>query len=190
MNKQLDEKARAYLMNAKLTKWQIERLEKVGYFTAPAAMRHHLNRPQGLIEHSINVVDRMLALGAFKDRRSSYRVGMLHDLVKCFCYRAKVKDGKTTYSFNQPPYPGHGVASALICDDLNIDLFPDERAAIVWHMGAYGLDEDTLKEFGAAKLRYPSAILLTHAADDLAATEETIAAFNESYGEDDEGVVA
>jgi len=177
MNKELEEKARAFLMNACLTPKQIAALEKIGYFTAPAAMRHHLNRPQGLIEHSINVTTKMLALKVFEDRASSYRVGMLHDVVKCLCYRAKEKDGKTSYSYVQPPYPGHGVASALILADLGICLTPEERAAIVWHMGVYGMTEAEMEQHRAAKLRYPRAILLTHTADDLSATFETITAY-------------
>lgn len=185
MNKELEEQARAFLMNAMLTPKQIAALEKIGYFTAPAAMRHHLNRPQGLIEHSINVTTKMLELQAFPLRESNYRVGMLHDVVKCLCYRAKEKDGKTIYNYVQPPYPGHGVASALIIADLDIMLTPEERAAIVWHMGVYGMGEIELKQYEAAKLLYPKSVLLTHTADCLSAAIEKLQAHNEADDEEE-----
>ena len=185
MNKELEEQARAYLMNAMLTPKQIAALEKIGYFTAPAAMRHHLNRPQGLSEHSINVTNKMLEFKAFELRESCYRVGMLHDVVKCLCYRAKEKDGKTTYGYVQPPYPGHGVCSALVLDDLEIRLTPEERAAIVWHMGVYGMDEVQLRQYEAAKLLYPRAILLTHTADCLATAFEKVSLSNEAEEEEE-----
>ena len=176
LDTKLESTARAYLVNAKLTSKQIKKLEEMGYFTAPAAMRHHLNRPQGLIEHSINVTNKILGLKVFENRASAFRVGMLHDVVKCLCYYGHEKKDGTgwTYSYTQPPYPGHGVASALILADLGIDLTPEERAAVVWHMGVYKLDEDQLEEYRAAKTRFPRAVLLTHVADDLSSVYETI----------------
>ena len=100
---------------------------------------------------------------------SAYRIGMYHDLVKCLCYKA-VGDGK--YEYTQPPYPGHGVASVLIAEDIGIQLSSIERAAIVWHMGAFGLDERQMKEYKAALQKWPVPILFTHTADHLAAIQE------------------
>ena len=167
---QIEDKARAYLMNGGLSAKIIASLEKIGYFTAPASMRHHLNRPGGLIEHSINVTDNTLGLGVFKERMSAFRFGMLHDLVKCYNYR-KSKTG-SGYSFHQLHYPGHGVASALIAAELGIHLTDEERCAIVWHMGAFGLDEDQLKDYHAALERFPRQLILSHAADHLASSFE------------------
>lgn len=167
---QLEEKARAFLLNARLTNPQIQGLEKLGYFTAPASMRHHLNCAGGLMQHSINVTNNLLGFDVFKDRASAFRVGMLHDLVKCLCYKPS-KSG-ASYVYSQPPYPGHGVCSALIAADLGIELNQAERAAIVWHMGAFGLDEDQLKEYHAALQAYPRELILTHACDHLASAFE------------------
>lgn len=167
-------RAEFHLTNARLTSCQIKRLEDIGYFKAPASKGHHLAYDGGLIEHSINVVDRMLELGAFENEDSAYRVGMLHDLVKCKCYRQK-DDG--TFDYVQPPYPGHGVASVMIAQELGISLTPVEMAAITWHMGAFGLGERELKEYHAAIRRFPREIILTHAADHLAS------AFEEKGGE-------
>ena len=168
--KETEDTARAYLINAGLDSGQIAALEAAGYFTAPASMRHYLNEPGGLIAHSINVTNNALGLNVFKNRSSAFLFGMLHDLVKCFCYRkAKTGDG---YTYHQPPYPGHGVCSALICADYGISLTEEERAAIVWHMGAFGLDEDGLKEYHAALDRFPRQLILSHAADHLASAFE------------------
>lgn len=165
----VQEKARAYLKNANLLDSQIADLEKIGFFTAPASKGHHLNCQGGLCLHSINVCDLLIAYGAFQSRTVAYRVGMLHDLVKCFCYKFKKDFG---IAFVQPSYPGHGIASALICADLQISLTPAARSAIVWHMGAFGLDEDQLKEYHAALSRYPKELILTHACDHLASIYE------------------
>lgn len=157
-----------YLHNAALSDRIIGRLRDLGYFAAPASKGHHLAIEGGLVQHSVNVVDRLLELGAFKDEESAYRVGMLHDLVKCTCYE---KDGDG-YKYVQPPYPGHGVASVMIANELGISLTPEETAAITWHMGAFGLGERELKEYHAAIRRFPRAIILTHAADHLASAME------------------
>lgn len=159
---------RGYLRGAALSDNIISRLIGLGYLAAPASKGHHLAVEGGLVEHSINVVDRLLELGAFQDEESAYRVGMLHDLVKCCCYE---KDGDG-YKYVQPPYPGHGVASVMIANELGITLTPVETAAITWHMGAFGLDERRLKEYHAAIRRFPRAIILTHAADHLASAIE------------------
>lgn len=168
--KQIEETARAYLLNAGLSTKIIKSLEDIGYFAAPASMRHHLNYAGGLAEHSINVTNNTLGLGVFKERMSAFRFGMLHDLVKCYCYR-KAKTGNG-YSFAQLHYPGHGVASALLCAELGIHLTDEERCAIVWHMGAFGLDEEQLKEYHAALERFPRQLILSHAADHLASAFE------------------
>ena len=157
-----------YLFNAALTDRIVGRLRDLGYFAAPASKGHHLAIEGGLVEHSINVVDRLLEFGAFRYEESAYRVGMLHDLVKCKCYE---KDGDG-YKYVQPPYPGHGVASVMIAAELGISLTPEETAAITWHMGAFGLGERELKEYHAAIRRFPRAIILTHAADHLASAME------------------
>lgn len=158
----------SYLIKAALSEAKINAVFDIGYLDAPASIGHHLADCGGLAEHSMHVVDKMLGLGAFPNKESAYRVGMLHDLVKCKCY-APHFDG---YNYVQPPYPGHGVASVLIAYELGISLTPEETAAIVWHMGAFGLGERELKEYHAAIQRFPRAIILTHAADHLASAEE------------------
>lgn len=165
----LRNRALMYLDNAGLVSYQTDKLEEFGYFEAPASKGHHLACPGGLIRHSMNVVDHLLSLQVFSDIETAYRVGMLHDLVKCMCYRAK-EDG--TYEYVQQPYPGHGVASVMIAQELTVSLNPLEVACITWHMGAFGFGERELKEYHAAIRRFPREIILTHAADHLASALE------------------
>ena len=145
-----------------------EALKKIGYFDAPASKGHHLAVAGGLAEHSVHVTNILLETRAVPDV-SAYRIGMYHDLVKCLCYKA-VGDGKCEYT--QPPYPGHGIASAMIAADIGIELAPLERAAIVWHMGAFGLDERQTDEYKAALRKWPIPIIFTHASDHLASIQE------------------
>ena len=146
----------------------IEGMRRIGFFDAPASKGHHLAVAGGLAEHSIHVTDNLLKTRAVPEV-SAYRIGMYHDLVKCLCYKA-VGEGK--YEYTQPPYPGHGVASAMIAADIGIRLEPFERAAIVWHMGAFGLDERQMAEYKAALRKWPAPIIFTHAADHLASILE------------------
>ena len=168
-------RSREYLSRAGLRSYEIVRLDQIGYCSAPASKGHHLAVPGGLMVHSMNVADNLVRLlrGGVSDlpERSAYRIAMLHDLVKCFCYRAH-SAGSALYDYVQPPYPGHGVASVMICNDLDLRLTPEEASAITWHMGAFGLSERQLKEYHSAVKRFPEAVILTHAADHLASALE------------------
>lgn len=178
----IEQQARAFLLNAGLNETQIKRLEDLGYFTAPASMRHHLAVEGGLMEHSINVTRRMLELNAFSNSVSCYRVGMLHDLVKCKCYR-KAKTG-SGYVFAKTGLPGHGSTSAHLCALSGISLYSDELAAIVWHMGPFNMSEDDMKEYERATLNFPREIILTHAADHIASVFETLAELSNEENEE------
>lgn len=158
-----------YLKKATLSEAQINAVLDLGYLDAPASKGHHLAVRGGLAEHSMHVARNLIQMQAFRSDESAFRVGMLHDLVKCLCYREK-EDG--TFEYVQPPYPGHGVASVLIANNCGILLTPEENAAIVWHMGAFGLNDRQMKEYHAAIQRFPRAIILTHAADHLASAME------------------
>jgi hypothetical protein len=143
-------------------------LVEIGYFDAPASKGRHLAVAGGLAEHSVHVTDILLGTHAVPEV-SAYRIGMYHDLVKCLCYRAV--DGGV-FEYVQPPYPGHGAASALIAADIGIELFPAERAAVVWHMGAFGLEGRRMDEYRAALEQWPAEVIMAHAADHLASVKE------------------
>ena len=172
----LREDATNYLGRALLDGWTVGRLEEIGYFTAPASKGHHLAKPGGLLRHSVNVtqwLERLTKAGVveWQSEESPYRIGMLHDLVKCKCYAADsaATDG-IRYTYRHHEWPGHGAASALIAmSEIGVSLSPVECACIVHHMGAFGLDEKQLKEYDAALDVYPREIIATHTADILAA---------------------
>ena len=145
-----------YLSVSNVTAEQYDRLLELGYLDAPASKGHHLAVPGGLARHSVNVTRRLVALSRemgveWSRDESPYFVGMLHDLVKCQCYRLN-PDGRT-YSYVQPKWPGHGVASVMIA------------TAIIHHMGAFGLTGRALDEFDAALDAFPGQIIATHTAD-------------------------
>lgn len=158
-----------YLSAANVTAGQYDRLLELGYFDAPASKGHHLAVPGGLARHSVNVTSRLVALSramgvVWSRAESPYLVGILHDLVKCQCYRLNA-DGQT-YSYVHPKWPGHGVASVMIATvELGIQINPDEAAAIIHHMGAFGLTGRALDEFDAALDAFPGPIIATHTAD-------------------------
>lgn len=164
----IENKATEYLLKAGLNESQIESLRSIGYFTAPASKGHHLAEPHGLIRHSVNVTDEILCLQGPMDvlwsrPESPFIIGMLHDLVKAYCYKEK-EPGKYTYV--QPPFSGHGTASVMIAvGELGLSLTPQEIACISAHMGAFGLDEKALKEYSAIVDRYPRETICVHTAD-------------------------
>ncbi len=163
------EKVKLYWAKTEQSASTFDALVDIGYLEAPASKGHHLAEAGGLAQHSIHVADNLIATRVVPDV-SAYRIGMYHDLVKCLCY----KPDFCGYEYVQPPYPGHGIASALIAADLGIILTPLERAAIVWHMGAFGLDDRQMQEYKAALHKWPAPIIFTHAADHLASVLEDI----------------
>ena len=166
-----------YLTNAGLSEEQIQKLRDVGYFEAPAAKKHHLAEPGGLALHSTNVTYWLLKLSEtmkvkWPRPESPYLVGMLHDLVKCFCYRPITGAGqdKVEYKKVDTKYAGHGLASCMFARDLGIELLPIEFRSIEYHMGAFGLSTQELKAYDAV-LSYKDSTLnlyATHTADMIA----------------------
>ena len=150
-------------------------LRDIGYYRAPASKGHHLAEPGGLLVHSVNVTQRLVDLSVawrvpWPRVESPYIVGMLHDLVKCRCYRAVDGEGPA-FEYVQPVYPGHGSCSVAIASELGIQLMSEEIAAITFHMGTFGIGKEyTEKEFYAAMDVFASPIVATHLADWYAAS--------------------
>ena len=172
-----DTQARIFLERSEIGDYAIDRLADIGYFKAPASRYHHLAEPCGLMRHSVNVTEWLLKLtdagvASWKSASSPYRIGMLHDLVKCKCYAVDPlcgRDEPIRYVYRQSEYVGHGAASALIAMSVvGVPLLPVECACIVHHMGAYRLDDWRLKEYNAALDVYPRELIATHTADMLA----------------------
>lgn len=181
-----------YLTNAGLSEEQIQKLRDVGYFEAPAAKKHHLAEPGGLALHSTNVTYWLLKLSEtmkvkWPRPESPYLVGMLHDLVKCFCYRPITGAGqdKVEYKKVDTKYAGHGLASCMFARDLGIELLPIEFRSIEYHMGAFGLSAQELKAYDAV-LSYKDSTLnlyATHTADMIASHVDEVYNLDEANNE-------
>ena len=163
-------KVEEYLLKAGLTNGQFSRLMgEYGYVNAPASKAHHLNRAGGLATHSINVTDNIIKLSAafgydWPRKESPSLVGMLHDLVKCKCYKASLLSGE--YEYTYPGWNGHGEASVMIATiELGVELLRAEAVAIRHHMGLWGLGEKEVREFNDALGPFAQPIIITHTAD-------------------------
>ena len=164
--------AKAYLAIAGIDCMQIGMLQKMGYFEKPASKSHHLTGYGGLAQHSANVTRRLVELtNALKVKwprdESPYLVGMLHDLVKCRCYRLVGESaGRPVWEYVEPEYPGHGICSVAIAAEMGIRLQKEEIVAITYHMGLYNVEKEyTFKEFDNVLKDHAQQVLATCLAD-------------------------
>ena len=130
----------------------IEAMDDGGFFTAPCSGAHHLAEPEGLLKHSLNVLDYARKLNVALDTDISDEsitiVSLLHDLGKMGDY------GKSNYTENylkggelskaKPyitnpnlSYIPHEVRSVAIAERY-IKLTEAEEFAILYHNGLYG----------------------------------------------------
>lgn len=166
--------AECYLEQAGISTNGEPLLEQIGYFTQPASKGHHLANRGGLVEHCVNVTRRLVeltkTLGIKWPRKASpYLVGMLHDLVKCRCYRpvsGTEQAAEPKWEYVQPEFPGHGACSVMMAAGLGIALKREEIAAITFHMGPWHIGSEYSKEeFEAAMKAFTPQIIATHSAD-------------------------
>ena len=126
-------------------------LERSDFYTAPASTRFHGNYKGGLLEHSLNVYDK---LSGFVARYPDLQIdsdtvavtALFHDLTKANFYTTStrnVKDEVTGQWHKEPCYKiedrlplGHGEKSVIILQSF-IKLTRDEIFAIRWHMGGF-----------------------------------------------------
>jgi 23S rRNA maturation-related 3'-5' exoribonuclease YhaM len=130
----------------------LERMEKIGYFTAPCSGGNHLAKEGGLAEHSWNVLQVMAnladALEVAIPSRSIILTALLHDLGKCGDHgkanyvpnilKSGEQSTKKPYETNKDLlYIPHEVRSIKIASEY-IPLTEDEEWAILMHNGLYG----------------------------------------------------
>lgn len=164
----------------------IERLDKEGYFEAPAGKKHHGAYEGGLFEHSIMVTFELIELTdrlglKWERHEGPLVVGLLHDLCKVKQYittpvpadEAEMKQGPETYTgkiyeWNKKQnLPGHGEASIFrLMEYGGPQLKADEMYCIRYHMGAYQGQQEW-DPLDMAIKQYPN-ILYTHLADMIA----------------------
>lgn len=123
-------------------------------------------------------------------RESIIIASLLHDVCKSDIYKRSVKKRKNAlgqwedtegYKVTYKNFPmGHGEKSLVMILLGGIDLYDDEMLAIRWHMGAWGLNQNSFEDvrsFDTAQKLYP-LVPIIHAADGMAANvmERTAAA--------------
>ena len=150
-------------------------LEDIGFFTAPASTKYHGAYEGGLFDHSYTVTQELLKftekLGLeWQTKRSPIVVGMFHDFCKTESYVQRERVNPETaateqvYEYNQDIIiPGHGDKSIILLTHY-MPLTPEEVACIRWHMGAYETDTAMWNYYGRAIKQYPN-VLYTYTAD-------------------------
>ena len=138
----------------------IDMLEDIGFFSAPASSKFHLNYEGGLLQHSLNVCDMALDLREVVIKRnpaieeklpvdSVLIASLLHDVCKADIYMKTVKKQKNkagewvempAYDIDHGQFPyGHGEKSVILLLQKGLKLTNDEALAIRWHMHAWDL---------------------------------------------------
>lgn len=169
----------------------IEDLEKLGFFSAPASSKFHLNHECGLLEHSLNVCNMALDLRevAVKhnddlrnrlSRESVIIASLLHDVCKADIYKPVMKRKKNEmglyedvpgYDLDYSNFPmGHGEKSVMMLLLSGLEMSDDEMLAIRWHMNAWDMpfqSADIKGNYNKAKEICP-LLSLIQAADGLA----------------------
>lgn len=163
----------------------LEYLEETDFFTAPASTKYHGAHEGGLLEHSLNVFNRLL--GVCTDEESERIetitiVALLHDLCKANFYaiserNVQKEDGvwakKPYYTIDDKLPLGHGEKSVFMIMRF-MPLTIEEAMCIRWHMGGF---DDAAKggtyALSNAWNKYPLACKL-HIADLLASYGDEI----------------
>ena len=138
----------------------IKHLERLGFFTAPASTKFHLNVKGGLMQHSWNVCNTALMLREQMIQmkpelaeklpvESVIIASLLHDVCKSNIYKDAVLNRKNDqgiwekvpgYDVDYSSLPlGHGEKSVIMLLTLGLKLTKDEMLAIRWHMTAWEL---------------------------------------------------
>ncbi len=170
----------------------ISDLERDGFFEAPASAGHHLNVAGGLAQHSIFVCKASLkvweglcqldpVLEKEVQRDSIIIASLLHDVCKTDIYFRSVKKRKNQlgqwedsegYKVSYKSFPmGHGEKSVIMVLLSGLELSDAEMLAIRWHMGAWGVNQNSFEEcrnYDTARQLYP-LVAIVQAGDSLAA---------------------
>ena len=134
----------------------LDKMDEMGFFTAPASGGNHLHMEGGLAQHSMNVARAaekvglaLLGAEAYNQIHNSVLTcALLHDLGKCGDWgkalyvenilktgkRSEAKPYKRNPELTNIP---HGVRSVLIAEKYLFDLTEDEEYAIMYHDGLY-----------------------------------------------------
>jgi len=140
-------------------------IEDSGFFTAPAATKHHSNYEGGLAQHSWNVyihfVKNIEKLKIKLSDDSIILCSLLHDLCKVDMFEYDY--AKKIFIVNDKFPIGHGGKSIFLAERF-IRLTNEETCIIRWHMGKFDLSPQTYKSYATALKMYP-AVSALHRAD-------------------------
>lgn len=145
------------------------------FFVASGARIHHDNRVGGLAYHSLKVYD--LAKTDWENRDNEFKnkyplesviiSALLHDVCKKDVYYIGA-DGNPTWNVENHR-KGHGLRSVHLLEEQGLELTPDERMAIWWHMGPGNeMSQPDYPEEYAIAMQDPFCQLI-HNADHMAA---------------------
>lgn len=129
-------------------------LEKNDFFNMPSSLHRHHNWEGGLTQHCLGVYDRFSQTGPSLPPESIILTSLLHDVCKARkLYKNKKGEWKERVE-DQLHIPGHGNRSVKILEKLGLELTPEEKKAIRWHMGGWKIGErskDEIRDFFATK---------------------------------------
>ena len=171
----------------------IKHLERLGFFTAPASTKFHLNVKGGLMQHSWNVCNTALMLREqmiqmkpeLADKlpvESVIIASLLHDVCKSNIYKDAILNRKNDQGYWEkvPGYEvdysslplGHGEKSVIMLLALGLRLTRDEMLAIRWHMTAWELAFHSAEQKGNLQAARDSSPLcaVIQAADGLSSS--------------------
>ena len=176
------------------------------FFTAPASTRYHGSYEGGLVEHSLNVYDRLVwemenTVGAGWQEIYSPEavaiVALFHDLCKIDRYVITEKwrkdengdwEAYEAYEYNKEKAEmGHGAQSVFYLQKF-IQLTEFEAQAIFWHMGAYDISPYATVGACSETFKWNPLSFLTHRADMAATYVTENEAFVYGEGTDEEEV--
>jgi len=136
--------------NRKGTDELIEYLEKdTDFFTAPASRRYHGSHDEGLVYHSLAVLDAARSIAKLSENElpddSLVICSLFHDICKANYYvkgkRNVKKNGKweeiEIWNVKEELPMGHGEKSLYLLMKYGVDIADDEALAIRWHLGGF-----------------------------------------------------
>jgi hypothetical protein len=176
------------------------------FFTAPASTRYHGSYEGGLVEHSLNVYDRLVwemenTVGAgwqeIYSPESIAIIALFHDLCKIDRYVITEKwrkdengdwEAYEAYEYNKEKAEmGHGAQSVFYLQKF-IQLTELEAQAIFWHMGVYDISPYATLAACSETFKWNPLAFLTHRADMAATYVTENEAFVYGEGTDEEEV--
>ena len=132
----------------------IDYLRKNDFYALPSSLHRHHNWEGGLAQHCLGVYDRLSTTGKGLPQDSVALAALLHDICKARKIYRKDNGRWAERHDSQLYFPGHGLRSLKLLENLGLRLTPEEKGAIRWHMGGHNLkgrSKDDIRYFFANK---------------------------------------